>query len=116
MFYVVGPEITSSPMNQIVVSAGNTTFTCVAEGLPRPTISWFFTVRNGSLLELPRDDSTLGLSIEDTTGPGDRVKMSAINITNILPFLSTTYTCEASNEVDTQVAVANLTVLSKCKP
>ena len=102
-------------MNQIVVSPGNTTFTCVAEGLPRPTISWFFTVPNGSLVELPRNDSALGLSIEDTTGPGDRVVISVISITNILPFIGTTYTCVASNEVDTQVAAANLTVQSKCK-
>ena len=116
MFYVVGPNITSRPINQIVVSPGDTTFTCVAKGLPRPTISWFLTVPNGSLVELPRNDSVLGSSIEDTTGPGDRVVMNVITITNILPFLGTTYTCEASNEVDTQVAAANLTVLSKCKP
>ena len=116
MFYVVGPIITSSPMNQLVVSPGDTSFTCVAEGLPRPTISWFITVPNGSLVELPRNDSALGLSIEDTTGPGDRVITSIISIINILPFLGVTYICEASNEVDTQVAAANLTVLSKCKP
>ena len=116
MFCVVGPIITSSPMNQLVVSPGDTSFTCVAEGLPRPTISWFITVPNGSLVELPRNDSALGLSIEDTTGPGDRVITSIISIINILPFLGVTYICEASNEVDTQVAAANLTVLSKCKP
>ena len=115
-FYVVGPNITSTPMNQLVVSPGNTTFTCVAEGLPRPTISWFITVPNGSLVELPRNDSVLGLSIEDTTRPGDREEMSVITITNILPFLGVTYTCVACNEVDTQVAAAILTVLSKCKP
>ena len=116
MFYVVGPNITSSPLNQIVVSPGNTTFTCVAEGLPRPTISWFIIVPNGSLVELPRNDPVLGLTIEDTSGPGDREVMSVITITNILPFLGVTYNCVASNEVDTQVAVANLTVQSKCKP
>ena len=116
MFHVVGPIITSSPMNQIVVSPGDTTFTCVAEGLPRPTISWFITVPNGSLVELPRNDPALGLSIEDTNGPGDRMLMSVITITNILPFLGVTYTCVVSNEVDTQVAAANLTVQSKCKP
>ena len=88
----------------------------MAEGLPRPTISWFITVPDGSLVELPRNDSVLGLSIADTTGPGDRVTMSVISITNILPFLGVTYTCVVSNEVDTQVAAANLTVLSKCKP
>ena len=101
-------------MNQIVVSPGNTTFTCVAEGLPRPTISWFITVPNGSLVEFPRNDPALGLSIEDTNGPGDREVTSVITITNILPFLGVTYTCVASNEVDTQVAAANLTVQSKC--
>ena len=115
-YVLVGPEITSSPMNRIVVSPGDTTFTCVAEGLPRPTISWFITVPNGSLVELPRNDPALGLSIEDTTGPGDRVIMSDITITNILPFLGTTFTCIVCNEVNTQVAAANLTVLSKCKP
>ena len=113
---IVGPVITSSPMNQLVVSPGDTAFTCVAEGLPRPTISWFITVPNGSQVELPRNDSALGLSIEDTNGPGDREVMSVITITNILPFLGTTYTCVVSNEVDTQVAAANLTVQSKCKP
>ena len=116
MLYVVGPNITSSPINQIVVSPGNTTFTCVAEGLPRPTISWFITVPSGSLVELPRNDPALGLTIEDTTGPGDRVITSVTSITIILPFLGVTYTCVASNEVDTQVAAANLTVQSKCKP
>ena len=113
-FNVVGPNITSSPMKQLVVSPGDTTFTCVAEGLPRPTIGWFITDPSGTLVELPRDDPQL--SIEDTTGPGDRVTMSVISITNILPFLGVTYTCVVSNEVDTQVAAANLTVLSKCKP
>ena len=88
----------------------------MAEGLPRPTISWFITVPNGSLVELPRNDPALGLSINDTTGPGDRATMSIITITNILPFLGKTYICVVSNEVDTQVAAANLTVLSKCKP
>ena len=118
MFYVivVGPNITSSPMNQFVVFPGNTTFTCVAEGLPRPTISWFITVPSGSLVELPRNDPVLGLSIEDTNGPGDREVTSVVIIINILSFLGTTYTCVASNEVDTQVATANLTVQSKCKP
>ena len=120
MFYVivVGPNITSGHMNKLVVSPGNmyTTFTCVAEGLPRPTISWFITVPNGTQVELPRNDSELGLSIENTNGPGDREVMSVITITNILPFFSTTYTCVVSNEVNTQVAAANLTVLSKCKP
>ena len=56
LYNVVGPNITSTPMNQIVVSPGNTTFTCVAEGFPRPTVEWFTTDLSGTLVELSQDD------------------------------------------------------------
>ena len=100
-------------MNQLVVSPGNITFTCVAEGLPRPTIEWFVTLPDGTPEELPRNES--GVSIEDTDGPGDRIIMSVVAITNVQPIIGGIYSCVASNDVDTQVAMANLTVQSKWK-
>ena len=56
-----------------------------------------------------------GFRVETTEGAGERDVASTLIVENIQPLDSGVYTCIASNEVDTDMAAANLTVHSECQ-
>ncbi len=111
-FISVGAVITTHPMNQTVVASSNVSFTCAASGLPRPTITWFFISNDGSIMVSMRVD-TDNFTITSVAGDDERQVMSTLTFYAVQPYLSGTYTCNVSNEVDQDSAIATLTVHSK---
>lgn len=93
-------------MSQVVVSPGSVTFTCAAEGLPRPSIMWFIIPEEGPQQDLPAD----GFTVESV---GDRQVRSNLTIENTQPLLAGMYVCNATNEVAVEIAMASLTVNSE---
>ena len=95
-------------MDQAVVSPNSATFTCVAEGLPRPIIMWFVLTGDGPQ-ELPAD----GFMVQSMNGIGARQVMSTLTIANTQPLVAGMYVCNATNDVDVEVAMTTLTVNSE---
>ncbi len=91
-----------------MVSSSNVSFTCAASGLPRPNITWFFLSNDGSIMvsmNVDTDDFAI------TTVAGDDV-MSTLTLYDVQPYLSGTYTCDVSNGVGQDMAMAMLTIHS----
>ena len=105
--FAVGPDITTPPMDQAVVSPDSATFTCVAEGLPRPNITWFMLTGDGPQ-GLPA-----GVLVQSVNGIGDRQVMSTLTISNTQPQVAAMYVCNATNDVNVEFAMATLTVNSE---
>ena len=95
-------------MDQAVVSPDSATFTCVTEGLPRPNITWFVLTGDGPQ-GLPVD----GFMVQSVNGIEDRQVMSTLTISNTQPLVAGMYVCNATNDVDVEVAMATLTVNSE---
>ena len=106
--FAVGPDITTPPMDQAVISPDSATFTCVAEGLPRPNITWFVLTGNG-----PQGLPAGGFMVQYVNGIGVRQVMSTLTIANTQPLVAGMYVCNATNDVDVEVAMATLTVNSE---
>lgn len=90
-------------MSQLTMAPGNVTFMCVAVGLPRPNITWFFLLN-----EVPIELSPAFISTSN--GVNDREVVSVFILENIQPVMAGRYTCNATNEVGTDATIANLTV------
>ena len=106
LFSVVGPSITVPPQDQTVVAPASVSFTCVAEGLPTPNITWFTFTESLGLTELDTQDSNI------STSTNGRQLMSVLTLSTVEPFMTTaiTYLCNASNVVSQDGAMATLTV------
>ena len=85
-------------------------FTCIAEGLPVPSISWFME-QGHEVMEISSSDSNFIIST--TTGIIENQAMSTLTITSVRPALATTYICKATNVVNEATQEAILTVHSK---
>ena len=109
-YFVVGPNITSTPVNQTIVDPASATFNCEAEGLPRPDISWF-KIQNDVAMEITSADSDFIVST--VNGTGDRQVMSTLKVDIVRPALAAMYICNASNVVRSMTAAATLIVHSK---
>ena len=109
-YFVVGPNITSPPVNQTIVDPYSVTFNCEAEGLPRPDISWF-KIQNDMAMEITSADSDFTLST--VNGTGDRQVMSTLKVNIVRPALAAMYICNSSNVVRSITAAAALIVHSK---
>ena len=109
-YFVVGPNITSPPVNQTIVDPNSATFNCEAEGLPRPDISWF-KIQNYVVMEITSADSDF--TVSTVNGTGDRQIMRTIKVDIIRPALAAMYICNASNVVNSITAAATLIVHSK---
>ena len=109
-YFVVGPNITSPPVNQTIVDPNPATFNCEAEGLPRPDISWF-KIQNDMVMEIASADSNF--TVSTVNGTGDRQVMSTLKVDIVRPALAAMYICNASNVVRSITAAAILIVHSK---
>lgn len=97
----VAPTITLTPVNLTTIQPNNATFTCSADGLPRPSVRWL----NGT--------TDLTQSVENVISDvisGEENVISTLVITAANPFDASEYTCEFMNEVDSNMSSAFLTV------
>ena len=77
--------ITERPEDTIVLLGGNVTFTCVAIGIPAPTITWSNEI-NGTI-------NVISIDIMYT------MTTSMLTLTDLASFyFNQSYTCTASNE------------------
>ena len=106
----VAPVISTPPMNQTAVAGNNVTFMCSAEGLPRPTITWFAVINSSSSIELTTDVVVFSI---DNSDAGERGVMSILTITDVQPNMARTYICNATNDVSATQSLAVLTVHCK---
>ena len=92
-----------------VVSPNNATLTCVADGVPVPTMTWLREVE-GITVEVPPMVQTV-LMVTQTQV--DRTTMSTISFFFTQPPFASNYTCRASNLLGSIDQAAVLTVQGK---
>ena len=101
---IVAPAISDlSPLEQNVTSPNAAIFTCSATGRPRPSISWYRVEINGSRTLLADDQS-------DEMMLGEREILSTLTVGPTSAADAAEYVCVASNVVDNDEMIANLTV------
>ena len=88
----VAPSITTPPVDVIVTSPETAVFTCEADGVPTPTITWWRY--DTTLTEVT--DAMENVTIDVTTSDS-RTVMSTLTFTNTQPILAAQYQCTASN-------------------
>ena len=109
-FVTVAPSITVPPMSVSVVSPDPAVFSCTADGVPRPDITWW-RANNGTEMEVMEDSFT-----QITTSPvNGRLIMSILIFNETQPFRSGVYVCSAANILDPARATANLAVNGRLK-
>ena len=101
---LVAPTITDlSPPERIVTSPSAARFTCNATGRPRPSISWYRVELDDSRTLLPDDQS---IEMES----GEREISSTLTVSPTSAADAADYVCVASNIVDNDEMITNLTV------
>ena len=106
LILAVAPEITTHPENVTVVQPATSSFTCMATGLPRPIIAWFFEDSEGSRTEVVSMDGVLTVPVPF----GERVVQNTLILDVTAPMDAGLYVCVAENIADTTEASAVLTV------
>ena len=101
----VPPDIYEQSQNQTVVQPSNASFSCSANGLPRPSITWLRVV-SGSLLPITQSSKYTIVS----TPIGEQNQTSTLMILNTSPEDATEYACHAANLEGSTVTTATLTV------
>ena len=109
-FTLVPPSIIVPPMNVTVVSPKHAVFTCVADGVTIPAITWWRREFNDSLTQLSSDRINVTISDEDLD---PRRVQSTLTILQSQPGDAAEYVCMAINEVDLDTASAALTVYGR---
>ena len=102
---LVAPSITAPPMSVSVVSPDPAVFSCTADGVPRPDITWL-RVNNGTEMEVMEDSSTQII----TTIVNDRLIMSILTSNETQPSRSGVYVCLGTNLLESVRGIAELTV------
>ena len=92
-------------MNVSVVSPDPAMFSCTADGVPRPDITWL-RVNNGTEMEVLEDSSTQ----ITTTTLNDRLIMSVLTFNGTQPSRSGVYVCSGINLLGSAREMAGLTV------
>ena len=104
----VAPNIITSPSSISVVSPDEATFTCEADGVRRPNITWWRTNELGILTQL---SSGINYTIDEF--PSGRELWSNLTVLDTQPSDDTNYSCVATNEAGSSSASASLTVYGK---
>ena len=90
-----------------IVSPDNASFTCVAVGVPRPTITWL-RLSNSMVLEIPPMVPDTLMVTEMMLG--ERTTMSTLQLLMVRPLYASVYTCRASNDLGIAEVTTNLVV------
>ena len=106
--HTVPASITTPPRNTTVVSPGNATLTCTADGVPAPNVTWTRVV-DGMPVQLPEmsPDNTVIVSSTETD---ERTTVSTVSFFFTVTFIAAEYTCHALNLLGTDAQAAILTV------
>ena len=106
----VPPSIILSPVDSNPVSPEPAMFSCTAEGVPRPNISWW---RMDNETEVTVSENSF--TRISTTTLDDCHISSILTFTETQPFMSGVYVCSATNEVASARKCATLSVGGKFK-
>ena len=96
-------------MDTTVVSPNPAVFTCVADGVLTPEITWWRRELDNSLTQLSSD----GVNITITEDNLLRTRQSDLTVLQPQPVDAAEYVCVASNELATVPASAVLTVYGR---
>ena len=108
LFLSVAPTIYQQLQDQVAVQPNTATFTCSANGLSRPAISWLRLV-NGQQLTISQSSK---YSI--VTAPvGTQNVTSTLTVSNTAIDDAVSYTCNATNQAGSAASTGSLTVQSK---
>ena len=100
MLITVAPELTTTPKSQTTSEGSNVTFSCVASGVPEPSLSWTI---NGTAINVTANPRI------NLTADGQQLTVTNVNRTD-----SGEFRCVASNKVGNVTSMAaKLTV--QCK-
>ena len=83
-------------------------FVCVASGLPRPEITWFFFPESGNSTEIFNDSTQYSVSSKDESD--DRGITGTLMVLAAVPSDTGVYRCVATNDVAMTSQEATLTV------
>ena len=98
-------------MSVSVVSPDPAMFSCTADGVPRPDITWL-RVNNGTEMEVLEDSSAQ----ITTTTLSDRLIMSVLTFSETQPSRSGVYVCSATNSVRSTRAETVLIINGRLVP
>ena len=107
----VPATITVPPMNTTVVSPNLAVFTCEADGVSTPVMTWWRQESSNNLTQLSSDEINITISDRNLNS---RTVQSNLTILQPLPVDAAEYICVATNEIGTDTASAVLTVYGKC--
>ena len=114
--YIVSPEIIIPPIDIIVINGSEAVLNCTVVGDPLPSVSWFVSGVNISLLQsdgvmIPFsqqgriNDSAVANTILNST-----MIHSSLSLIEIASFIAGDYTCRASNILGNITRTATLLV------
>ena len=83
-------------------------FSCTADGVPRPTISWLRR-DNGTEVDVTTDSN-----VQINNAPINRTIVSNLTFNEAQPVRSGVYICVASNLLGSATEMAQLTVNGRC--
>ena len=107
---LVPAAIIVPPMDTTVVSPSPAVFTCVADGVTVPLMTWWRQEPSGSLTQLSSDGINVTIREENLDS---RTVRSNLTILQPLPVDAAEYVCMATNELASVTASAVLTVYGR---
>ena len=114
--YVVAPEIIIPPVDVIVINGNEAVLNCTVVGDPLPSISWFVSGIDISLLlfdgiMIPfNQEGRIDHSVVTNTILNSTVIHSSLSLMEIASFIAGDYTCRASNILGSITRTATLIV------
>ena len=110
IYLSISATIMIPPTNTIVVSPSPAVFTCVADGVLTPVITWWRRESDNSLTQLSSDGVNITITEDNLDS---RTRQSNLTILQPQPVDAAEYVCVASNELATDMASAVLTVYGR---
>lgn len=93
LYFITGqPVISEHPQNMSALGMTHVSLTCSANGLPRPSISWFKQQKDGSFVLL----LSVGRYSVSLMSSGVDNRTSQLTISSVVPSDAAKYLCKAS--------------------
>ena len=98
------------PVSTAVVTPGDVTLTCMADGVPAPMITWLRLNENNILLSLDEVGAPPDVLRIDRSFSDERTAVSTLNLFGVQPLFAGNFTCRAVNLLGTDTEVATVVV------